>query len=126
MSPQRWSNIDRKWLFTRCGKNCFDSLLLLRLTHVTQIYVLPEEVRLFRNHLERSLYSGRALKSGAQDFMPADNSRQRLPYPVTIKLSFNQKTGHDAKRLTWKRLLRNPNLSLLRRKPEAVGGYALH
>jgi hypothetical protein len=54
--------------------------------------------------------------------MPLDNSRQRLAHLVTVQLSLNNKTAYNTQRLIWKRLLRIPNLSLLWRKPEAVGG----
>jgi hypothetical protein len=79
--------------------------LLLRFTQVAQIDVLPENVRLFRNHLERNFYRRRALESGAEDFMPVDNSRQGPLYPAAVKLSVDKKAGNDTKRLIWKRLL---------------------
>jgi len=54
--------------------------------------------------------------------MPDNNSHQRLFHPVAINLSLNKKARHNAKRLIRKRLLRIPNLPLLWRQAEAVGG----
>src|SRR5215216_2577404 len=95
VSSHNWSNIDRQWLFALSGKNRVYSLLLLRFTQVAQIYVLPEKVWLFQNHLERSFYSRRPFESCAQDFIPVDNSRQSAWYPVAVKLSVNKKAGDD-------------------------------
>jgi hypothetical protein len=54
--------------------------------------------------------------------MPLDNSRQRPSHPLAVNRSLNNKAAHHTKRKTWKRLLRDPNLSLLWRQAEAVGG----
>jgi hypothetical protein len=120
VSAQHWSNINREWLAALGCKKSFE--FLLRLAYLPQIYVTPEELRFFRNHLERRFYSRRTRKSGAEDFMPFDNCGQSTPHPIAFQLAFNQKAADDTRRAIWKGLLRKPNLSLLWRKAEAVGG----